>query len=209
MNIVDIGILAVIAASVLFGLYRGFISSVGHTGGALIAFVASFWLCPTVAGFVRGNATVREWLETYTEKIVGSNRTVSQLNLPQPLTDFVSRVAGNGTEAVNSALVNALISILSFVVCFILLYVLFSLLMSAVRAVFRLPVLKQADTLAGGIFGLLRGVVFLFVLFTLVPVAQALVPGDTVAELMNGSSLAGIFDSGALINAILRGSLFG
>ena len=65
------------------------------------------------------------------------------------------------------------------------------------------------NTLAGGIFGLLRGVVFLFVLFTLVPVAQALVPGDTVAELMNGSSLAGIFDSGALINAILRGSLFG
>ena len=223
MNIIDIGIIAVIGASVLFGLYRGFISSVGSTGGALVAFVASFHLYPTVAGFIRNSTPVQDLLRTYVgaqipEVGAGTSaaEAISGLSLPRVITDWLTRnLPGGlgGTESiqtyVNDSLVSACMNILSFVVTFILLYVALALVMSALRAIFKLPVLKQMDTAAGGIFGLLRGVVFVFVIFTLLPVAQSLVPGDTVNDLVNGSTLAGIFDSGALINAVLRGSLFG
>ncbi len=223
MNIVDIGILAVIGASLLFGLYRGFISSVGSTGGCLISFIVSFHLYPVLAGFIRSGTWIPDLLATYIDKIIpvgneaaGTEQAVARLGLPQSFADAVrsalSGIRAGDTAAMQSAvsetLVGACISILSFVVCFILLYVVFSLVMSAVRTVFRLPVLKQLDTVAGGIFGLLREVVFVFVIFTLLPVAQSLVPGGTVTDLVSGSSLAGIFDSKVLIGAVLRGSLF-
>ncbi len=235
MNVVDIGILAVIAASLIFGLYRGFISSVANTGGALISFLTSFWLYPHIAGFVRNNTNLRQTLATYTDTLVRSadaqravgeissqempgviERVLSNLRLPQPIADTISNNLNGhllGAEKtvqayVSETLVNACINLLSFVVCFILLYVVFSLVMSALRAIFKLPVLKQFDTLAGGVFGLVRGVLLVFVVFALLPVAEALIPGDTVQSLVASSSLAGIFDSGALINSVLRGSLY-
>ena len=235
MNVVDIGIIAVIAASLLFGLYRGFISSVANTGGCLLSFLASFWLYPTVAGFVQNNTGLRQTLATYTDTLVRTpdaqtvvqniapqempnviQRVLDSIHLPEPIANLLrSNLSGHllGTEKtvqayVSETLVTACINILSFVVCFILLYIVFSLVMSALRAIFKLPVLKQFDTLAGGVFGLVRGVLFVFVIFALLPVAQALIPGDTVNNLVAGSSLAGIFDSGALISSVLKGSLF-
>lgn len=223
MNIVDIGILAVIGASLLFGLYRGFISSVGSTGGALISFVASFWLYPTLRSSVQSITGVEDLLKTYTAKVITVGETsatasdvIAEIGLPQAITSWLQQNIPAGLQGaesiqsyVNDMIVSACLSILSFVATFILLYIVFSLLMSALRAIFKLPVLKQLDTAVGGVFGLLRGVVFVFVIFALLPVAQALVPGDTVNDLVNGSALAGFFDSKALIEAILRGSLFG
>lgn len=235
MNVVDIGIIAVIAASLLFGLYRGFISSVANTGGCLISFLASFWLYPHIAGFVQQNTGLRQTLSTYTDTLVRTadaqravgdisaqempgviERVLSNLRLPEPIANLLqNNLSGHllGAEKtvqsyVSETLVSACVNLLSFVVCFILLYVLFSLVMSALRVIFRLPVLKQFDTLAGGVFGLVRGVLLVFIVFALLPVAQSLIPGDTVNELVAGSSLAGIFDSGTLISSILKGTPF-
>ncbi len=235
MNILDLGILAVIATSVIFGLYRGFIASVANTGGALLSFIASFWLRRPFANLLGNVFGVRQLLVTYTDSMVRTGyagtvvseissqempgvaqQVISGLNLPTPFADLVKNNltggllgAGKTVQAyVSESLVNACVNILSFVLCFILLYVLFSVGTFALRVIFKLPVLKQTDTLAGGIFGFLRALVFLFVVFTLMPVAQSLVPGDTVQNLMNGSLLAGIFNSGALISSIIRGSLF-
>ena len=42
MNVVDYVIIGLIGLSVLFGIYRGFVSSVLNTGGCLISFALSF-----------------------------------------------------------------------------------------------------------------------------------------------------------------------
>ena len=49
-------------------------------------------------------------------------------------------------------------------------------MINLIRAVFRFPVLKQLDGLAGGVFGLLRGLLICLALFTLVPLVQTMVP---------------------------------
>ena len=67
MNIVDYIIIGVIGVSILFGMYRGFISSVLNTGGCLIAFVASFMLYPKVTAYIAGNPELQRTLLTYTD----------------------------------------------------------------------------------------------------------------------------------------------
>ena len=87
-------------------------------------------------------------------------------------------------------------------------FIAFSLASNLIRAVFRFPVLKQADALAGGVFGLLRGVLLCLIVFTLIPLVQTMVPLDIINQLLEESQLAPIFMNGNLITAIMNKQLF-
>lgn len=67
--------------------------------------------------------------------------------------------------------------------------------------------LKQMDGLAGGVFGVLRGLLICLALFTLLPLVQTVLPLDMVTELIDQSTLAPIFSNGNLILAIMNGGL--
>ena len=73
-----------------------------------------------------------------------------------------------------------------------------------IQYVFELPVLRHLDALIGGMFGLVRGVLLVFILFALVPIVLAVVPVDFISEMIAQSQLAPYFDS-RIIMAIIKG----
>ena len=64
-----------------------------------------------------------------------------------------------------------------------MLYIVLAIVLNLLKAVFRFPVLKQLNGLAGGAFGFLRGLLVCLVLFTLVPLVQTVIPLDMVNDL--------------------------
>ena len=106
----------------------------------------------------------------------------------------------------SQTIVSVSISILSFLICFLLAYVVLTFVIHLIQYVFELPVLRHLDALIGGVFGLVRGVLLLFILFTLVPIVMAVVPIEPLQALIDGSQLAPLFDS-RLILAILNGGV--
>ncbi len=233
MNIVDYVILGVIGVSVLFGLYRGFISSVLNTGGCLIAFLASFALYPKLTEYIANNEQLRTMLLSYTDASsrmgdlmtsltrVGNltaqtiSDIVSKVGLPDSMAELLrnnltNQVYGAGetvSEYVSETVLSASTNIICYIIVFFALYLAVSLVISAIRAIFRLPVLKQLDGLVGGVFGLLRGALIVFILFALLPLVQTIVSLDTVNELIETSVLAPYFNNGAIITAIMNGSV--
>lgn len=234
MNIVDYIILGVLGISVLFGLYRGFVSSVLNVGGGLASFLGAFWAYPKLAEMIQANESLRMTLAHYLEPGAGldlalSNARISVLGasgvqqvldkvqLPTPLDTILRVNLENGVfanlnistvgEYVNQTILQASINILCFVACFLVMYFLVSCLFNMLRAVFRFPVLKQLDSVAGGVFGLLRGLLICLVVFTLVPLVQSMVPLDIIEDLLAESTLAPVFMNGNLITAIMNGQL--
>ena len=55
MNVVDYGIIILIALCILFGCYRGFIQTLLNLGGSLLSFAGSFWLFPKLADALSSN----------------------------------------------------------------------------------------------------------------------------------------------------------
>lgn len=230
MNIVDIAIIAVLAVSVVFGLYRGFISGVlsvaAVIGSAAFAFAAGGQL----AAWLSSNRTLVDTLLYYTD--AGSR--ISDLNLAltnvgalteQMLTQvlksaslpaafeaaFVERLpsaaaATTVSELMSQTIVSVSISILSFLICFLAAFIVLSFLIHLVSYVFELPVLRHLDALVGGVFGLARGVLLVFIFFALIPIVLAVVPVEQLSQLIDQSALAGYFDS-QIILSILRGGL--
>ena len=237
MNIVDYVIIGIVAISVLFGLYRGFVSSVLSMGGGLLSFLASFALYPKLAALIQNNAELQRTLLHYTDassrigdlelaltNVVslgreGIQKVLGNVNLPAPLDTILQVNLENlvyGTQGavttvsdyVSQTILQASINIICFLVCFIGLYIALSLGMNLIRAIFRFPVLKQLDSLAGGVFGLLRGVLLCLAVFTLVPLVQTMLPMDLINDLIAESQLAPLFMNGNLITAIMNKQLF-
>lgn len=237
MNIIDYVIIGVVAISVLFGLYRGFVASVLSMGGGLISFLSSFALYPKLAALIQNNQELQRTLLHYTDassrigdlelaltNVInlgrdGIDQVLQNVHLPAPLDDILRVNLENlvyGTQGaattvadyVSQTILQASINIICFLVCFVGLYIVISLGLNLIRAVFRLPVLKQLDSLAGGIFGILRGILLCLVVFTLIPLVQTMVPLDFITELLDESTLAPIFLNGNLITAIMNKQLF-
>ena len=235
MNIIDIVILIVIGASVVYGLYRGFVQTVLSVAYCLISIVVAFAFGPRLAAVVSGNNDISSTLLTYTDAIarVGdsnlANTPVSQLtdgvisqvlnsvSLPEPIASILqNNLKGQVFSQINLTTVNEYVSstvvavavnALSFVACFALCYLVLSVLVSLIAHVFKLPLLKQLDWLAGGAFGLARGALILYVIFLLIPILSTIIPLDNFNELLTQSTLAPIFQSDGFFARMVSGKL--
>ena len=93
MNLIDYGIIAIIALCVLFGFYRGFIQSVLNLGGCLLSFVGSFLLFPKLADAVSGNTEITRMISSFTD----SSSLLGDLDLS---SQAVSNLSASNIEAI-------------------------------------------------------------------------------------------------------------
>lgn len=234
MNVVDIVIIAILGLSVLVGLYRGFISSVASMGGCLLSLGLSFWLSPMLAGAIRNNPEILKTLASYTDaatKIgdqalaaqpvasLGANGIadlVNKVGLPAPLSNILQSnlqnqvfgAAVNVGDYVKQTIVGAVLNVICFIICFAVLLLVIHFVINFLKVVFKFPVLKQLNAVAGGVLGLLRGALLCFVAFAILPLIQTLLPVQDINKLVETSALAPLFNSGNLIMAIMNGHLF-
>ena len=234
MNVVDIIILAILGLSILVGLYRGFISSVASMGGCLLSLGLSFWLSPKLAEAIQNNPEILKTLASYTDAatklgdqaLAGSSVTtltesgimdiLNRVSLPAPLNTLLQNNLQNkvfGTAAdvgtyVSQTIVGAILNVICFIVCFLVLMLVIHFVINFLKVVFKFPVLKQLNSIAGGAFGLLRGALLCFVAVALLPLIQTLLPVKDINNLVDQSALAPLFSSGKLILAIMNGKLF-
>ena len=230
MNIIDIIILAVIGVSVVFGLYRGFISGVLSVAALIGSIVLAFSMSGELAAWLQGNQTLIDTLMYYTD--AGSRignldlsllsvaevtesalaQILSSAGLPEAFKNaFLENLAlAQSAQTVSAVLAQTIVgvslSILSFLICFLIAYLVMTFVIHLVSYVFELPVLRHLDALMGGVFGLVRGVVLVFIFFTIVPIVTAVVPLEQFQAVIGASKLAPMFDS-QLIMTILNGGL--
>ena len=233
MNIVDYVIIAIIALSTLWGLYRGFIQSVLSMGACLISVYSAYTFYPALARSIQSSEGLVVSLIHYTDassrigdlELALSNVAalpenaitgiLTNVNLPAPLDTVLSYNLENRVFAslnsvsdyVNQTIVSVALNILCFLACFVISFIVLSILINLIRAVFRFPLLKQLDWLFGGAFGLARGVLLCFALFLLVPLVATIVPLEAFNSLLNESTLAGLFNNGTFLLSVMNGHL--
>ena len=235
MNLIDIVILVILGVSVIYGLYRGFMHTILSVACCLISLFLAFAFGPKLAAMVSGSQGVSSTLATYTDAVarVGdydlASTPVSQLNdnviqrilesvsLPAPIESILKGnlnnqvFAGTGLNTVNDYVSNTVVAVavnaLCFIACFALSYMVLSVVLSLIDHIFKLPLLKQLDWLAGGAFGLVRGGLLLYVIFLLIPILSTIIPLDAFNDLVAQSKLAPIFQSDGFFGQVISGRI--
>lgn len=235
VNLIDIVILAILGISVAYGICKGFIHALLSMACGLIAFVLAFTFAPGLSAYLSESAGVSSTLATFTDAVarVGdynlasapvdslSADTVTQILANVDLPDTIEHVleqnlisrtflsAGLTTvnDYVSNTIVGVALNVLCFIVCYIAAYLLLSVVINLIHHVFKLPLLKQMDWLAGGIFGLLRGALILYVVFLALPLVSTVINLEALDTLISESTLAAIFQSDGLLARVLSGRL--
>jgi uncharacterized membrane protein required for colicin V production len=237
LNAIDYGIVVLILIFTLFGFYRGFVQSLLNLGGCLLSFAASFWLFPKLSDAISSNSEIVRLLSGYTDSgsVLGDldlsslsvntlsasnvSAIVDKANLPDPIGKLLQanltekafsplgNLATNVGDYINQTILSVSINVLSFIVCFVLCFLVVTIVINLLKSVFKFPLLKQLDWLAGGAFGFVIGCVLCFVVFTAMPVLQSLIPLENFQQLVSESALAGIFQNGNLVISIMNRKL--
>lgn len=235
LNTVDYVLLGIVGISLLFGMYRGFITSLLGLASVFGSMFAAYALGPKLSTAICGNQTLVNTLIHYTDassrlgdlelsrlSVAGISmdkisEIVARVNLPEPFgtllkDNILSQVfssAGSTTisEYINQTIVTAIISVISYVLVFLAAYVALSLVTGLIGYIFRLPALRQLDALVGGLFGVVRGVFIVFVFFALVPVVMTILPFDNFSEMVETSKIGSALYHSNIIPTILEGHL--
>ncbi|MDY5730389.1 MAG: CvpA family protein [Eubacteriales bacterium] len=234
MNYIDYFILGVIGISVLYGIYRGFVQTVLSLGSALFSVFGSIMIFPKLADWLAKQGVVREALgyvfhssllknvsaatQSMQDIALGSIESIMDgLRLP---SGFSGTMRASITQAIQSRSGEALgdfvsrgiahlaLQILCFIVCYFALYFAISLVLNIVRGIFKFPALKYMDWLAGALMGFMRGVLFVVVIFTLLPLVQTVLPMPELNLWLQQSQFASFFQGDALLLQIFKRNIF-
>ena len=233
MNLLDIIIIAIIAFSVFSGAVRGFTITLLRFVSFFVSAFLAYILHPVLARFL--GSTVLSSLSVYAEgsehiyNVDLTSQLVSKLtpdqidtvvnnaNLPPPFESALQSNLANQALASQNAttlgdyfnvtIVNVLLGIISFVILFLLFRLILSVVINATNYVTRLPVLKQFNSLLGGALGLVRGVLIVFAVFMLAPIIITVLPGESIAQYIDGSLLAPFFYNSNFLLSLIGGVL--
>ncbi len=234
MNIIDIIILIILAISLASGLYKGFITSTLSLIGFCGSWIASLSVYQYVVNAVRSNEGIMNFLGSITGAVdlfktqglanmqVASataadiDQAMDEIGIPlinnlfkNNVTEKVFANAGKFTmnEYLSETLLSAALNIVAFILTFVVIYIAALLVVNLLNNVFRFPQLRHFDAILGGIFGLLRGVVIVMLVFAVIPtISSALASMDIslLNDLIDESKFGAIFTNTNIISELLQ-----
>lgn len=233
MNMIDIALVLIVAISVAFAVYRGFLASALAVVACFVSLGVALLAGPTLANALRANQGITSLLITFTDadSLIGdstlANTPVAALS-PDTLENILKTVSlppvvqqllrGNiQTQAfssqgiyminayVSATIVSVLLTAGSFLLCFFLSFLALHILINLVDHVFYFPVLRHLELPAAAVMGFIRGVIVVYILLIIVPLVRTVIPFDTVEEYISASRLLPLFHSESLLLRILAG----
>lgn len=194
---IDLLLIAICIFTVILGTKRGFVKTLLSFLSTIVALVCSYTFTPIFATFLKEKFflapiadsiadTIRSIIPTtngsYNFELLFDDmpQTLSAIleryNVdPDSLREATSAMPEQGEEAVSVLsemialpIVDMITTVVAFVTIFVVLVVVLTIISVVLNSVFKLPVLKSANTFLGFILGLATAIVILFVYSSLV-----------------------------------------
>jgi uncharacterized membrane protein required for colicin V production len=218
--LLDVALIALIVIPIGMGIHNGFVKTVVRFAGffisLLVAFIGSRFLASLLSGMLRNTM-----IDYTTQKIgesVGGDLTAAivqfQESVPSLLQNWISwmgtpeqiaqkisstteQTAVNAATGITDAVILPLVTTLFQIILFLILLTLCGFLVKyiarAMGIVNRIPVIGTLNGIAGGIFGLLEGILIVFIILSiggfilsLIPTGQEILHQTVLFEFLSG-----------------------
>lgn len=213
--IIDLVIVAVIALCIIVGYIKGLTGSLIKILSFVLSLVIAFILFVPISNFVINNTQIDENIENSIREIIISNNTQTEIaeeksEMPTAITNYINQkveevadeakatVAEVVAKDVSQTIVKAGIWIALFIIARIAL--IFLKLITGIIA--RLPVIKQFDKLGGIIYGLIEGLIIIYIALAVISFITPMINGTLAADI-NKSYIGSImYNNNLLLNVI-------
>lgn len=231
MNIIDIGIIIILAMGFILGWYKGFLVSALNLLSYVVSWVVALSTYSSLATEIHGTklGSTLLYFAAGAEKLsdmsvanvpvesIGFERIeeiLSTSGIPSPIESMMlENIKNNAFQSLgittlsdyfNQTLINLSLSLISFLIIFFAVKLVCMFVIGLIDYVVKLPVLKQCDKLVGGIIGVLLGCVAVWVILSIVPIFMSILPLEDVYALIQESLLGKMFFEGNVIFNVLK-----
>ena len=212
--IIDLVVVAIFAICILVGYIKGLTGSLLKIISFVLAIVIAFVLFKPVANFVIDHTNWDENLEQAIRQMVLADETEEtkeedkqNQNMPNVIVNYINDQIEKAGDEAKTAIVDAtardvtvtIINAGSWVVLFIVSRIILMFIKGLANLITKLPVIKQFDKLGGIIYGLLEGLVIIYILLAIVSFISPMLSETGIIKGIQDSFVASIFYNNNLL----------
>lgn len=208
--IVDLVILAIFVMCIIIGYVRGLTGSIIKILSFVLSLIIAFVLFVPVSNFIINNTQIDENIEqTVREMIIGEDSTQEE-KMPEAITDYIAQKIESASDSAKEAIADSTAREVSLIIVkagtwiglFIIAKILLIFLRFITSLIAKLPVIKQFDKVGGVIYGILEGIVIIYLLLAIISFVSPMING-TLASAIEGSFIGSMLYNNNLLLKII------
>lgn len=193
--VVDLVILAIMAICLIVGYVRGLTGSLIKILSFVLSLIIAFVLFVPVSNLIINNTQIDENLEqSIRDMIIQDDEAEEEENMPETITNYIGQKVEEASDSAKEAIVDStardvaltIVKAGTWIGLFVVARILLIFLKFITALITKLPVIKQFDKLGGVIYGLLEGIIIIYVILAII---------SFVAPMTNGSIVTAIDES--------------
>ncbi len=214
--IIDLIIVAIIALCIFLGYKKGLTQYIIKIFSFIIAVIVAFILFKPVSNWVIQNTTIDEGIKEAVVNVVKNDvedtgKVKEDSNLPKAMVDYinnsiesaVNEAKQNVIETAAETIANSAINVGVAILVFIIVRILLILVSMLSKALTNLPVIKQFDKAGGIIYGLLKSLVIIFIVFAIISFISPMIEQTGIIVAINKSFIGGLLYNNNLLLKII------
>ncbi len=208
--IVDLVILAIMILCIIIGYVRGLTGSLIKILSFVLSIVIAFILFIPISNLIIDKTQIDENLEqTIRETIIGNEQNKEE-KMPQAITDYIGQKVENVADDAKEAIADStardvsvtIVKAGTWIVLFIIARILLIFLRFITALIAKLPVIKQCDKLGGIIYGIIEGLIIIYVLLAIISFVSPMLSGN-LANVIDKSYIGSIMYNNNLLLKII------
>lgn len=208
--IVDLVVIGIILLCIITGYVRGLTGSLIKILSFVLSIVIAFVLFVPISNLIIDKTNIDENLEQSIREMIIQDNETEEKNMPTAITDYigeqVEQAADNAKESiVNSTARDVSLTIVkagTWIVLFIVARILLICLKFITGLIAKLPVIKQFDKLGGVIYGILEGLIIVYVILAIISFVSPMLNGTLSSAIEESYIGSMMYNNNLLLNII-------
>ena len=210
--IVDLVILAIIIICVIMGYIKGLTGVLIKIISFILSIIIAFILFIPVSNLVINKTQIDETIAQSVREVILGNSDSQKVeeNMPSTITEYIQGQAENVADSAKESVADAtavgvsetIVKAAVWIILFIVARILLILLKFVTSLIAKLPVIKQCDKIGGVVYGLLEGLVIVYILLAIISLVSPMMNG-TLANMIDNSYLgSAMYNNNILLKII-------
>ena len=202
----DIIVILIIALFAFIGYKQGLIKSLIKIVSFFIAVIVAFTLYKPVSKIIINNTTIDDNIK---------NSMVQTLNLSEKeedkekkgiIEEIKTKVVGsveNGVEEVAGILTIKIIEIITLILLFIVIRIILLIITLVTDLISKIPGIKQLNKTGGIIFGVIKGVIIVYIILAVVYLTTPMISSETIENINKSIITKTLYNNNIILNIFI------
>lgn len=208
--VVDLVILAIMALCIIIGYVRGLTGSLIKILSFVLSIIIAFILFIPVSNLIIDKTSIDENLEqSIREAIIQEDKT-EEGKMPETITNYIGEKVEEASDSAKEAIVDStardvavtIVKAGTWIGLFIVARILLIFLKFVTGLITKLPVIKQFDKLGGIIYGILEGIIIIYVILAIISFIAPMIGGNIIDAIDNSMVGSILYNNNLLLKII-------